>query len=226
MNNQDLLKTEDFFIKELSEDSRGHIIERGTIPILLSAPHSVSQIRNNNVKAGEFRTGIIVKSIAFATGCAAAYKTKCLNDDANYDEESLYKTDLLDYINQNKVLMMIDLHLSHPDRAYDIDIGTGYGNNILDNDELLTLIHTHFTKYYNTVKIDDTFPASYPHTVAATVSRIAGIPAFQLEINWSLVSNLQSTNRFMEQLGELITLLEAHLCTDGLYTTEHFASQK
>lgn len=226
MINIDVEKMEAFFINELGDNTTGHVLQAGNIPILISAPHSVSQWREGEVKLGEYRTGVIAMAMAASTGCSIAYKTKNLKDDANFDDPCAYKTDLLKFIQQHPIQMVIDLHISMPERDYDIDIGTGRGENILMRTDLLDCMYACLSQSYSQVKIDDTFTASYPFTVSSTIGRLAGIPAFQLEINWKLIATPESTLSLINHLIALIHNLEELICTDGLSTTARCASRK
>ena len=69
----------------------------GNLPILLSAPHAVKQIRNGEIKAHEFYTGAIVECLAKQIGCSCITKQylieDTINDDPNTDNAYCsYKT--------------------------------------------------------------------------------------------------------------------------------------
>lgn len=49
----------------------------GTIPIILSAPHSVRHFREGKMKAHDFYTGAIVKNLHLLTSCHVVYSTAC-----------------------------------------------------------------------------------------------------------------------------------------------------
>jgi len=199
---------EDSFIYEKYGDSNGFIIENGKNSIVLSAPHSVSQIREGSNKIGEYRTGLIVKKLGKITKSHIIYKTKNLNDDANYDEQCNYKCSLENYIKQENIKLLLDFHISAPDREYDIDIGTAEKNNIHSRTDLLDIIVLILEEKYDCIVIDHTFPASYPHTVASTISRETDIPCFQIEINWKLIENQEKTNNFINIFCKIIERLQ------------------
>ncbi|SES81352.1 hypothetical protein SAMN05660297_00565 [Natronincola peptidivorans] len=204
----DLKKMEECFIKEIDDNPRGHQIVKGKNPIILTAPHSVSHLREEKEKIGEFRTGVIVQLIGELSGCHRAYKTKNLGDDANYDRDCNFKSDLLEYIKENDIKLVLDFHLSSPNRAFSIDIGTGRRSLIQGREDLLSCIKGGFEAVYQNVEVDDTFPGSYPHTVSATASRELGIPAFQIEINWSKVDDYEKTKIFVNTMAKMINKLE------------------
>lgn len=199
---------EDYFIEEKEENSIGHKILQGTNEILLTAPHSVDQIREGNIKVGEYRTGLIVKLLGRKSDCHIAYKTKNLNDDANYNKDCNFKKDILRYIRENQIMFVLDFHLSRPDREFALDIGTGKGLNIRGGEDKLKILLQSLSEKYSPVKVDEVFPASYPHTVSATVARELGIPAMQIEINWKIVDDYDKVDEFIETLLKIIRQLE------------------
>lgn len=209
MNTLDYEKLEKIFIEERDINAKGHKIVRGQNAIILTAPHSVSQIREGNVKVGEFRTGLIVKLLAKLSSCHIAFKTKNLNDDANYDAICDFKTDLVKYIKEENIKLVLDFHLSKPKRDFSVDIGTGYRANIINRLDILHLIKEDLETIYQDIKVDDVFPASFIHTVSSTVAREANIPAFQLEINWNIVDDYEKMDIFIEKILEIINKLEA-----------------
>jgi hypothetical protein len=198
------------FIKELYDnEANGYKIEKGNGKIMLSSPHSVSQIRNGKTKIGEYRTGLIVKEINRINNNSVIYKTKNLNDDANYDSKCKFKNRLLEYLNSNKdIKMIIDLHISSDKKEYDIDIGTGNGNNICHRQDVLELMVNKLKSIYTNTYVDNTFPASYKHTVSSTVSRILNIPSFQIEVNWKNINNYNKTELFISTIIEMVNDLD------------------
>ncbi len=209
MKNISYEEIEDYFINERESSSLGHKIESGENPILLTAPHSVTHIREGRPKTGEFRTGLIVKLLGELSSCHIAYKTKNLSDDANYDANCSFKDDIINYINRNNIKLVLDFHISKPEREYSIDIGTGKGKNIKGRSDLLTCIREGLDSRYENVVVDHTFPASYANTVSATVARKANIPAFQIEINWKIIEDYNAMDEFIDCIINIIHKLEA-----------------
>ena len=208
MNDLDYNIIENYFINEEEKDAKGYKIIPGKNAIILTAPHSVSQIREGKEKIGEYRTGLIVQLLGKLTDCHIGFKTRKLNDDANYDEKCSFKTSIKEYIKENQIAVLIDFHLSKPEREFSLDIGTGYGKNINERYDLLNIIKENLELDFDDVKVDEVFPASYPHTVSATISRELEIPAIQLEINWKLVDEYKKLDFFVETMRKLIKQLE------------------
>ena len=152
--------------------------------IIFSSPHAHRQYRNGKVKSREFRTGTLSKIVSSKTKSSCIYRTKFAKNDPNYDKESIYKSELVDFIKENNISTLFDIHGMRAERDFDICIGTGLGKNIFHNNNLLDLVIQVFKKYgFNHISIDEPFNACYPYTVSSFVARKAKIPCFQIEIN-------------------------------------------
>lgn len=208
MKKHEYEEIENYFINELYSNSSGHMIEKGENSIILTAPHSASQVREGSPKTGEYRTGLIVKKIREMTNCHIAYKTKNNNDDANYDKVCIFKTDVASYIKEHNIKLALDFHLAKPEREFSIDIGTGHGVNTHGRDDIVKLLARKLSLSYKDVRIDDTFAGTYPYTVSATLSRMLLIPAIQIEINWNIVSDYDKTEKLIYNFAKIIKCLE------------------
>ena len=209
----ELEKIEQSFLSENIIGEKDYILEEGNLKILLSAPHTVKQLRNGKIKASESRTGIIIMLLRKILSCPIIYKIRNENNDANFDEESSYRDELIDFVTKRKIGCVLDFHISAPSRPYSIEIGTGYGENIRGRKDLLEIIVEELKKVYNNITIDSIFPASYANTVSATVGKKAKIPAFQIEINWSIISDYNKMIKFVDCLVKIIETLEEKLET-------------
>lgn len=195
---------EEKFIKELFNNEKGFEIINGNNSIIVSAPHSVSQIRNGKIKTGEFKTGLIAILLNELANCHVIYKTKNNNDDANYDEYSCYKNELAEYIKKNNIKVLLDIHLCSSSRKFDFDIGTGKKNNIIERYDILNIIINRLSQRYEYVVVDDLFPASYQFTVSSFISREACIPCFQVEINWKNINSSEKITLLIEDFKYII----------------------
>lgn len=209
----ELEKIEQSFLSENIIGEKDYILEEGNLKILLSAPHTVKQLRNGKIKASESRTGIIIMLLRRILSCPIIYKIRNENNDANFDEESSYRDELIDFAIKRKIGCVLDFHISAPSRPYSIEIGTGYGENICGRKDLLEIIVEELKKVYNNITIDSIFPASYANTVSATVGKKAKIPAFQIEINWSIISDYNKMIKFVDCFVKVIETLEEKLET-------------
>ena len=65
--------------------------KKGSIPILISAPHSVKQIRNDELKPADIYTGAIIKTLGKNTNAHIIYKTHTKGDENHTDESTPYR---------------------------------------------------------------------------------------------------------------------------------------
>lgn len=197
------LTYEHFFME--SHNHSFEIID-GDLPIMISAPHSVSQTRNNKIKVAETSTGILAKMLHDELNCPIIYKTRNCNDDANYDKKSPYKEALLDYIKEHQIMFLIDLHQLSPTRDIIIDIGTGGFKNISNMDFINIFIKSFSKRNIGIIEIDKPFKASMPYTICSYISSRSNIPCLQLEINTKVLSALKFET-VLKALKEIVTEL-------------------
>lgn len=173
----------------LSKEKREpFVIKKGRGKVLISAPHSVEQTREGRIKYGEYQTGILANMLFDRLGCHIAYKTFNNGDDANYDRVCAYKKAVSEFVRENGIRFLIDLHQLAPRRVENIDIGTGFGENIRRHPEFSDIVNRAFAAQgIDNITVDTPFDASYPYTVSAYISRLCEIPCIQIEINSRLV---------------------------------------
>lgn len=183
----------------------------GSGSVIVSAPHAVEQLRNGRRKYAEPYTGVLARFIHDDTGCHAIFKTKNCRDDANHDEYSLYRETLAGYVREKGIKYLIDLHQMSAERAGEIDLGTGCGENIKADPTLLEETIAAFNELgFTDVTVEKHFPAIYPNTVSASIARECGIACIQIEMNTKLLSNVYRSCRF-DKVLEAVELLISRL---------------
>ncbi len=177
--------------------------------VMLSAPHAVLQTRNGRIKCAERFTGMLCRLAHARTGCPVIYKTRHLQDDANYDPQSDYRDELCRYIRESGVSLLLDLHQLAPARPMALCIGTGRGAHLLGRDELTEDIALAFVSAgFGPITVDEPFAALGEHTVSHTVATRCGIPALQLELNTALLMQGTTAYRFADVLDTLCRLVQ------------------
>lgn len=183
MNLIDILKRSDDYREERTSSS-SHIILQGKLPVMISAPHAVTQLRHGREKQSESLTGVLAELLQ-KQGIHAIIKTRNLNDDANYDSVSSYRSDLAEYIKNKGIICLIDLHIMSDTRENLVETATNEGRNIQLNWWMIELLkNTAANEGILDFANDLNFNADNPNCVAATISQECGIPAIQMEINW------------------------------------------
>lgn len=112
-------------IFQLERDNTSELIhfERGTTPILLSAPHTANFLKEDgNFKMREGYTKAIVKYLTKKTGAFLMIKENSDGIDPNKPEMEKYKRRLLEIIEQYQIQLVLDIHgaASHHDFAVEI----------------------------------------------------------------------------------------------------------
>lgn len=115
-----------------NNNSTNYTIINGNIPILLSAPHAVKQVRDGKVKAEDAYTGGITEYLCKVCSCSGIIRTFNEADDPNIDNTGLgfdYKQQILNTIRQNDIKLLLDIHGCNNSYGFDFCIGTNNRKN-------------------------------------------------------------------------------------------------
>lgn len=210
------------------------IIKEGGIPVMISAPHSVNQSREGQLKGADINTGGIALLLHEITGCHVIVSSKSNGKDPNYDPnpngENLYQTELKNYLDGHNVCVLIDLHGASAKRDYSLEIGTApvrnsSGEIVGDPDPSLNgrsflcdLIRYTFEFVFRDVNQpiekkrickNQLFDAGRQNTVTKYISGITQVSCAQLEINriYRDPENAREFSKLVEGLIYLINIL-------------------
>ena len=165
------------------------ILVKGELPILISASHSVSHFREGKEKFGEYMAGVLATVLGEKLNCSVITKVKNDLTDPNYDNEHPYKDECVNFIKENNIQLVFDLHIMSDKREANIEIGTGLGRNVNFNNTYKDVLKLNLEKNnLSPVIVDELFSALNKSTVSAFVSRLSNVPCVQLEINWRLLN--------------------------------------
>lgn len=206
-------------------------IKEGNIPVMISAPHSINQFREGQLKYADMYTGGIALLLHELTGCHVIFSSKYKGKDPNYDPnpngENLYQTTLKDYLDNHKIYVLIDLHGASSKRDYSLEIGTApirneNGDVVGDTDPSLNgrtficdLIRYTFEFVFKDVKQpvekrqiwkNQLFDAGSQNTVTKYISSTTKVACAQLEIN-GIYRNPENTEEFSKLIEGLIYLI-------------------
>ena len=173
------------------------LIEEDSIPILVSAPHAVTQTREGKDKRTEILTGALALWLHEEAGVHVFCRARSDGHDPNFDafEENAYQRELVRYCLEHRISCVLDLHGAASDRGFGADIGTGGKEHpsLLGHKFLLDLMDASLVQTVGKLgRFDDAdvhngvFAAAGPHTIGRNVSERAQVPALQLEINGQL----------------------------------------
>ena len=150
--------------------------------VLLSAPHSVNQIRYDDVRDAEKYTGAIVRYLSRATNSYAIFQL-FTHADPNNDEEHNYKNAIINLIEINKIKLLIDVHSSVFRDDADIDLVTNNGESMCGNFELLNKLKVLGIKYGLDIAENNTPNKEKKYEIIRVSSLVCGIPSIRLVIN-------------------------------------------
>ncbi len=194
-----------------AEESFVHL--KGSIPVLISAPHSVNQKRNGEIKYCDKYTGGLACILHKLTDCYTVYKKFNDGTDANYDmvdKDNGYKKNIVNTVKENKIKYVIDLHGASDQREFDIDIGTDNGRTIRGKTYLVHIIRQ-ICKANGIEKVfqDNTFAASLPTTITNYVSEHTNAICIQLEIHkkYRTTGNKDLLYSLVNALSTLVKML-------------------
>lgn len=218
----------------VEEPKVGYTYIKGTKPILISVPHTVKQPARGEYDDGygyknaDKYTGAIAKIISEKTGAHVIYKTatKAIYDDKAIDENyttemTPYRKKIMSVINTHDIKAVIDIH-GFDDSKHDnvIEIGTGYGKNLLGKVEVLNAtlealdengfkvdISEGKVEKENKVNVDVNFAASRNYTLSSYVSEKFNVPCLQIEIG-SSYRNPGYMNKFNKTVNSLVDIID------------------
>jgi hypothetical protein len=178
--------------------------------ILVSAPHSVSHVRNNNVLPADKYTGTLCKLLNKDLDIPVIYKNKNLNDDVNYDIMTNYEKELIEYIKDKKVKCVIDLHKSKKDRPYDILVADNNSLNLQFKDYIYPIIKGIVLKNGYNIEHNTIFKAEDDGIVSKEISMLTKIPCIELEINSNIlnIEDIEQFEKTYNMLKEIVATLD------------------
>ncbi len=180
------------------KEGKEFFIKKGTIPIMISAPHAVNHKREGRMKDADLFTGSISLYLQELTNCHLICATNLTHSDPNYSPEdySSYKKELRKYIEANDIKLLIDFHGCDKYKECSVELGTidndlSSLNNYIFIKDLFVCTFELFLKNHekNKVFINQQFKASNENTITNYIHRLCNIPTIQIEVN-NLLRNL------------------------------------
>jgi N-formylglutamate amidohydrolase len=165
---------------ELLDFDSDFIIKKGSIPIIFTAPHTMEQLRDDGtIKLSEPYTKAIALYLNKYFDVNCMVKIKDTNLDANKDNRDDFKTELLRFIKENNIGLVIDLHGSNRNRNFDIEFGTL--NNLSASFSTIKELEEAFTENgINNIIHNDPFKGG---AITQYVYGIKDVDVIQVEIN-------------------------------------------
>lgn len=174
-------------------DAPPFTVVKGERPVMVSAPHAVSQMREGRVKPSDDFTGALTLAVAKLSGCSAIVASRYNACDPNWDsyERCAYKQELASFVRKNGIVAVLDIH-GVPSASPDaIEVGSADGQSVLalpgaDQfacDFLRDHLAEHVSRRGKTISLNARHAARGQNTVTRAISRECSIAALQLEIS-------------------------------------------
>ena len=185
-------------------------ILKGSIPILFSAPHTMSQSKDDGTtKLKEPYTKAIALYLNKYFNTYAIVKNNDTGIDSNRDNYDEYNVEMRRLIKENNIKLVIDLHGASKDREFDIEFGTL--NNLSADFSTIKELEEAFTENgINNINHNNPFKGG---AITQGIYSLDDVDVIQIEINGKyrdyenliLLENLvKSLSNFIKQYNEYI----------------------
>ena len=154
----------------------------GSVPVLLSAPHSVNQIRGDDVRDAEKYTGGLIRYLCSLTNSYGIFQI-FTHSDPNTDMENAYKQGVINLINSFNLKLLIDVHSSTFSDDTDVDIVTNSKETLLGKNYLVDKLKELGVKYNVTFGEKNEPNKEKENEIIYEASTKCKIPSIRLVIN-------------------------------------------
>ncbi len=179
----------------------------GNVPVLLSAPHSVNQIRGDDVRDAEKYTGALVRYLSNSTSSYAIFQL-FTHADPNTDVENDYKNAVINLINGFNIKLLLDVHSSTFKDETDIDIVTNNRQTLRGMDYLFDKFKELGIKYSITTDEQNEPNKEKENEIITVSSLICGVPSMRIVINnkrLDVINNQATFENIVKLLEEFIS---------------------
>jgi hypothetical protein len=186
-------------------------IDEGEQPVLVTAPHVTRPFREGAYRFEDGGgTGALARALNRLTGASTIYTVDASPSDPNYYDDNEFKKTVARLIADKHPRFLLDIHASHANRPYDVDLGTMNGASLLGQTQLLAdLIDALRAEGLANLSLDY-FPAKQQQSLTKFAAA-HGVPAIQLEISSTWLrpaSSDLSAHRFAQLLQALVRFIE------------------
>ena len=175
--------------------TKDHVVVEGCNSVLISAPHGVPQVRLGKNKVHEIGALAAALYLKDKTKSFFIAKTKCNNDDANFDENSKYKNSIRKLIKDKNIKYIIDFHGLASNRECDVNLGIHLGENIKNDIELFNKLNEDLISNGFSVSIDQPFMGGAKTISGSMIKEFENIWTLQVEINCGITNKKENFER-------------------------------
>lgn len=199
------------------ESKDNYIICNGKIPILFSAPHTITHIKENgSIKLSEPYTKAVALYLNKYFDTFAIIKN--VNDglDSNRDNNDTYKKELINLIKENDIKIVIDLHGASIERNFDVELGT-LNNLSADFSTIRELEEAFKENDILEVVNNDPFKGG---AITRYIYNLKDVDVIQVEINGKYrdSNNLELLKKIIESLSNFIKQYNDYVSDRTVYS--------
>ena len=195
---------------EIFDSNEDYIIRKGNIPILFTASHTMKQINEDgSIKLSEPYTKAIALYLNKYFNVNCMVKIKDTGIDSNKDNRDEFKTELIRFVKDNKIKIVIDLHGASEIHDFDVEFGTL--NNLSTDFSTIKELEEAFTENgIRNVKYNNPFKGG---AITQYLYGLEDVDVVQVEINHKyrdynntkdLEKLCKSLENFIKQYNEYI----------------------
>ncbi len=191
-------------LKELEnqEFNSDFIIKKGSIPILFTAPHTMNQEKEDGIKLAEPYTKAIALYLNKYFNVSTMIKIKDTGLDPNRDNHDEFKNELIKFVKENDIKLVIDLHGSKRDRNFDIEFGTL--NNLSADFSTIKELEEAFTEnQINNIIYNNPFKGG---AITQYLFNLKDVDVIQVEINakYRDINNIDNLEKLITSFSNFI----------------------
>jgi len=165
---------------EYVQNDLDYMLIKGVVPVLITAPHTMEQLREDgSIKHAETFTKAISLYLNKKCGVSCLIKIKDTGVDSNRDNHDEFKNELMNYVKNNNIKLVIDLHGADHNRDFDVEFGTL--NNLTADFSTIKELEEAF-KHNGIVNIEHNSPFK-GGAITQYLYNIKDVEVIQLEIN-------------------------------------------
>lgn len=174
----------------------------GKIPVILSAPHAVNQIRDDDVREAEQFTGALTRYLSTSTGSYGIFQM-FTHADPNDDKDHYYKNAILNLVNAHDIKLLIDIHSSTFKDDCDIDIVTNKRQTLCGQDFLINQLYELADKHNVLIGENNVPNKECENEIISNTAMICGIPSIRIVLNNKKIDIVNNEKKFEEICGLL-----------------------
>ena len=189
--------------------SEENIFLEGTVPVLVTCPHSTAHTRMGKLKRHEFYTAALGAVLHLVLGCHCLYANREQETDPNYYDDCGFKTVLGKILSEREIELVVDIHGTGNERPEDLFPGVGAEREfLLSTPDVLDRFYLIAEKHGIATGSVDIFPAARQMTVAKFAANRFSVPAIQIEISDRLRMPWRREDEFRRLIGFLTEFVE------------------